>query len=330
MQNIYFFCRVIVWSKALSYVWGMKTYLKERKEYLTWRKNYYHLSSDGWQEGKLFHQDSQFAYGMSLVGLLTLRFKITIYDFTLMDNHIHLLLSGTGAECCAAFDYFRLKLSARLVKDGYPPLPTGYGFKLKPVKNEEQMRINYLYIDRNALDKGLCVPGGYPWGSAYLHCSQMSKFFQGVSASSLSNNKMEQMLGTRTPIPPHWQFHPKLGLLPEGFVNTTLFKRLFPSPKDYQTRLVKEYEAFAKMGQDLHESIMLTEQEIAEMADRIVRNTFPGKQIQSLSNDEKGKLCVTLVSQFSLTTSQVAGVLSMPEYLVKQFLSSKDYGKKKW
>ena len=93
---------------------------------------------------------------------------------------------------------------------------------------------------------------------------------------------------------------------------------------------MKEYEAFAKMGQDLHESIMLTEQEIAEMADRIVRNTFLGKQIQSLSNDEKGKLCVTLVSQFSLTTSQVAGVLSMPEYLVKQFLSSKDYGKKKW
>lgn len=303
-------------------------YLKERKEYLSWRKNYYHLSSDGWQEGKLFHNDAQFAYGMTLVGLLTVRFKITVYDFTLMDNHIHILLSGTGAECCLAFDYFRMKLSARLVKDGFPPLPPVYGFKLKSVKDEDQMRINYLYIDRNALERGLCVPGGYPWGAAYLHCSQMSKYMQGVSAASLSKNKLEQMTGTRTPIPPHWQFHPELGLLPESFVNTSLFKRLFPHPKDYQTRLVKEYEAFVKLGQSLQENVYFTEQEVHEMVGQVARTLFPGKQIQALSNDEKGKLCVTVVSRFSLTPAQIAGALSMPEYLVKQFLSSKDYGKR--
>lgn len=308
----------------------MKTYLKERKEYLSWRNNYYHLSSDGWQEGKLFHNDTQFAYGMTLVGLLTLRFKIVIYDFILMDNHIHLLLSGTGAECCRAFDYFKLKLSARLVKDGHPSLPDRYGFKLKLVKDVDQMRINYLYIDRNPLEKGLCIPGGYPWGSAYLHCSQMSKYLQGVCAGTLSNNKKEQMTGTRTPIPPHWQFHPELGLLPEGFVNTAKFKRLFLSPKDYQARLVKEYEAFVKLGNSLQESIEFTEQEMSELVEQIVRDQFPGKQIVSLSNDEKGKLCVALVSRLSLPLAQIAKALSMPEYLVKQFLSSKDYGKKKW
>ena len=219
----------------------MKTYLKERKEYQTWKNGYYHLSSDGWQEGKLFHNDSQFAYGMILIGLLTLRFKLVIYDFTLMDNHIHLLFSGTGAECCQAFDYFKMKLSARLVKDGFPPLPVNYGFKLKPVKDEEQMRVEYLYIDRNTLEKGISLPGGYPWGAAFLHFSKMGKYLHGVKAASLSKNRLEQICGTRMPIPPHWEFHQELGLLPSSFVDNNLFNRLFSHPKVYQTRLVKEY-----------------------------------------------------------------------------------------
>lgn len=308
----------------------MKTYLKERKEYLKWRKNYYHLSSDGWQEGKLFHNPAQFAYGMLVMGLLTLRFKIIIYDFSLMDNHVHILLSGTGAECCHAFDYFRMKISARLVKDGFVPLPVNYGFKLTSVKDKNQMRVNFLYIDRNILEKGLCIPGGYPWSAAYLHGSILSKYLHGKPASSFTKHKLALMAGTRTPIPSHWQFHPELGLLPEGFVDNDLFNRLFPNPKDYQTRLVKEYEAFVKLGRAINESVVLSEQEMKDVADRLAQTLFPGKRITSLSNDERSKLCVKLEAQFNFTYSQIAGVLSMPEYLVRQLLTSKDYGRKKW
>ena len=61
----------------MPYVWGMKTILKERKEYQSWGKSYYHLSSDGWQEGKLFYKKEQSAFGMILMGLLTLRFEMS-------------------------------------------------------------------------------------------------------------------------------------------------------------------------------------------------------------------------------------------------------------
>ena len=192
------------------------------------------------------------------------------------------------------------------------------------------MRINFLYIDRNILEKGLCIPGGYPWGAAYLHCSILGKYLRGIPATSLTKHKLALMAGTRTPIPPHWQFHPELGLLPEGFVDNNLFNRLFPTPKDYQTRLVKEYEAFVKLGRAINESVVLSEQEVKDIADRLAQTIFPGKRITSLSNDEKGKLCVRLETQFNLTYSQIADILSMPEYLVRQLLTSKDYGRKKW
>lgn len=308
----------------------MKTYLKDRKEYQSWGKGYYHLSSDGWQNGKLFHNKAQFAYGMLLMGLLALRFKVVIYEFSLMDNHIHILFSGTGAECVRAFDYFRMKLSARLVRDGYPPLPEDYGFKLKPVKDKEQMRINFLYVGRNPLEKDIALPGGYPWGTAYLHYSQIGLYLHGVKASSLSKHKLELLAGTRTPIPPHWEFHPELGLLPSSFIDNSLFERLFAGPKDYQTRLVKEYEAFVRLGRDMEETVEFSFLEVQDVTEKLIRDAFPGKTVRSLTQDEKGRLCVLLADKFDLTSQQIATVLRMEEFLVKQILSSKDYGKKKW
>lgn len=136
----------------------------ERDRIHSLKKAYYHLSTDGWGEGFLFHTESQYAYGMTVTGLLTLLFDVTIYDFALMPNHVHLLLSGSGTDCLAAFDYLRQKLSARLRKDGYPPLPDNYWFKLVAVEDPEQMKNSFIYIDRNAYELQQYIPSGYPWG----------------------------------------------------------------------------------------------------------------------------------------------------------------------
>ena len=86
----------------------------ERDHIHSLKKGYYHLSTDGWGEGFLFHNSEQYAYGMTVTGLLTLLFEITIYDFTLMPNHVHILLSGTGSSCLAAFDYLKQKVQTEI------------------------------------------------------------------------------------------------------------------------------------------------------------------------------------------------------------------------
>ena len=85
---------------------------KEREQYSELKYGYYHLSTDGWKDGFLFHSRPQYAFGMTVIGLLTLMFKVKVYAFTLMPNHVHIILSGTGADCLKAFDYLKLKLSA--------------------------------------------------------------------------------------------------------------------------------------------------------------------------------------------------------------------------
>lgn len=304
----------------------MNTIETIRAEYKGLKKGYYHLSSDGWKEGSLFHTSAQYAYGMVLMGLLTLRFDIVIYNFCLMPNHFHIILSGTGDSILSAFVYFRQKLSARLVKDGYAALPEDYVFKLTPIDNKEQMKVNYLYVDRNPYEREYAIPGGYPWGMAYQRFSSLPHYIHGQRAGEMSKRELERLTGSRAPIPPGWEFHPELGLLPKSFVDNTLFQKLFPSPKEYLTRLVKDYESFVKLGKSMQDDICFSLMEIKDILKLLINEHYPGKWLNTLSHDEKGRLCVLLSVHYNLSSGQIADALVMPEHLVRQFLLAKDYG----
>ncbi len=188
------------------------------------------------------------------------------------------------------------------------------------------MRNLFIYIDRNAYEKLICVPTAYPWSSSYLHFSLLGEMITGKRADSFSNREMERITGTRTPIPAHWQFHPTLGLLPVSFVDNSLFTRLFDNPKDYEIHLVKDYESYVKIAASLDEVPEFSPEEIKDIVDKLVRTHFQGKEIRQLSNEEKGLLAVRLVTDYLFSTSQAASIISQPEYIVKQFLRSKDYG----
>jgi len=300
---------------------------KERQTIRNLKKGYYHLSTDGWKDGFLFHTTEQYAYGMTVIGLLSLQADIIIYSFSLMSNHVHILLSGNGNACLKAFDYLRIKLSARLRKDGYSPIPDDYWFKLTLVEDQEQMKNNFIYVDRNAYEQQICVPTGYPWSSSYLHHSQWGTLIKGRRADSYSKRELEALTGSRTPIPPHWEFHPTLGLLPSSFIDNKLFFRLFNNPKDYESRLVKDYEAFVKVGKTLGETPVFSEGEINEIVEQLVLNLFPGRRIRQLSNDEKGRLAIVLMKNYGMTAGDVALAINVSEHIVNQWLRAKDYGK---
>jgi len=235
-------------------------------------------------------------------------------------------MSGVGKECVRAFAYFKGKIGRRLVKDGYPPLPKDYGFKLTPIATEEQMKTDFLYLARNPYEKHVSVPGGYLWGTAWLHHSQFEKVLMGTCARDLSHRELIRLTGSRFTIPDDWQFHPKLGLLPSSFVNNRLFYKLFPTPKDYETRLIKDYEAVVKRSQSLGDEIDFSPEEIDDLVHQLIIDQFQGKFIKDLTGDEKGQLCGILDQEYHLSPEQIAGALRMPKYLAAQFLRSKDYG----
>lgn len=294
--------------------------------YRGWKKGYYQLVSDGWQEGKLFHRNDQFVYGMATIGLMHLKFGLRIYAFTLMPNHIHIVLCGTGNDCVEAFDYFRKRISTHLMKDGYPPLPPDYGFKLIPIKDEQEMRNHILYVLRNPYEKQWSTPLGYPWGSGWILFSKLAPFIKGEKVKDMPIRKVRACMGSLIDIPKDWEIHPSLGLLPGCFVETSQVYKLFKSVKNFETRLVKDYESYASVARELQENLLFSQEEVFDIVNLLLRKHFGNRTLQQLTINEKYSLAARLHQDFNIPSESIAHALVLQERIILQVLRSKEYG----
>lgn len=302
---------------------------KQDCEYRNYPLGYYHLSTDGWAEGKLFHTPEQYAFGVASVALTTLKFGVRVLAYELMPNHVHQILAGTGQQCMDAFHFLVSRINRRLKQDGYPPLPKDYWMKLVPIEDKESMRHHIAYLARNKYEKGECTPCGHLWGTGYLCYNQLAEQINGERVKDMPVRKVERLVGSRFTLPPGWEIHPMLGILPKCFVQWEKTLSLFSGVKDFMTALVKDYEAYVSVSDSLGEDVEWSAEEAKDILWRLCHQLFPQKKLYSLSADEKCRLAVKAVDAYHLTTPQLSSVLNLPEFIIKQAVHSKDYGIRK-
>lgn len=297
----------------------------KRNHYCSMPKGYYHFSTSGLQNGKLFYTAAQFAYGMTLIGLITLWYDVKVYAFVLMPNHVHIILSGTGEDCVKAFDFLRRKISARLIEDDNPPLPEDYDFVLIPINDKNHMRSEIEYVLRNPLEKNYSTPEGYPWGSGWICHSEFPSLITGTKASDIPVRELRNMCNSKISIPDYWQFHPVLGLLPESFVDKSLIIKLFPSAKDFESLLVKDYESYSRIAKELGESPEYSDTEIADIRNQVLQTSFKGNNLNDLTTDSKYSLIGILSTKFNMSPKDISRAVYMREAIVRQVLNSKEF-----
>ena len=303
----------------------MKKIRRIRNDYRALPKGYYHFCTDGWKDGFIFNNEKQFVSGITSLALMTVKYDITIYAFSLMPNHIHILLSGTGSECLEAFFLLMRRCARRLREDGFAPLPDDYGFMLIPVDTAESFRSHLLYIARNPYEKGRCVPGGYRWGSDYLLYNDWADEFQGDKAETLSRAEIVMRTDCYATLPGDWEIHPRLGILARNFVKTDKVLQMFPTSKVYLTRMVKDYESFVHISGRLKEEFEISDTEIWDILFHQTSELFPGKSYKTLLPDEKIRLAVIVTDKFNIPAVRLSDLLRIPALTITQALSSKDY-----
>ena len=304
----------------------MKKMRRLRNKYRALPKGYYHFCTDGWKDGLLFNNEYQYVSAMTSLAIMTIKFNIVIYGFALMPNHVHVLLSGTGEACLKAFYLLIHRCARRLRLDGYPLLPDTYWFKLVPVENQESFRSHSLYIARNPYEKGLSNPGGYLWGSDYLFYNDWAGVIRGTRVNELTCRNLWEQLDCRDKLPTDWEIHPRLGILARNFVKTDMAYKLFPTSKSYMTRLVKDYETYVHVSDQLGEELTLSDTEIRDILYAQSAKLFPGKTHKQMTPDEKIRLAVTIVNHFHVPVQKVSSFLYISEYTINQALHSKAYG----
>ena len=302
---------------------------KQILEYRSYPNGYYHLCTDGWSGGNLFNTIGQFAFGMCTIALLTLKFGVKIISFELMPNHIHIAICGTGEQCLDSFFFIMERIRKRLKEDGNLVPPDSYWFKLVPVENRSALKDLIVYLARNKYEKGECTPVGHLWGTGYLVYNQFADFIRGTKVKDMKVRDIEKIVGSRIKLPSDWEIHPQLGILPASFVRTDKVLDLFPTVKDYMAALVKEYEADVKISKTVGESVTWSFQEAKDITLRQLNDDYPGFSADKLTTEQKGELAVKVNAHYDITPYHLARVLGVQEYVIKQFLNSKDYGRRK-
>lgn len=297
---------------------------KEREATRAEGEGDFHFCTDGLKGGLIFNSVAEYAFGMFLMGLICIRFSIRIYAFTLMPNHIHIVLHGTGEKCLLIFDYLKRKLSARLVRDGFHALPDNYWFKLTKIETRQQLQNEIIYVLRNPLEKGLGIVGCYLWSSGWVYYSDFPKVLECVPAGNYSKRALTSLLGGEEAIPSDWMINSYVGLMPDSFVDINAVRALFPEPKELQAALVKDYEVIFQIANRLGELAEFGKNELEMIVSQVLQKRFRGQSLNSLTDADKGKLIIILNREFGLNSFQISKSVFVKERIVRQLLMSKE------
>jgi len=131
------------------------------------RESIYHIMCRSVSEFPLFREDEDKAYYLGLLKRYKEKYKCSIYAYSLMDNHLHLLIEtpdpnlGVGVQCLHSA--YAKRFNARHGTVGH--LFQGrYGSNR--IKDDVHLITTLRYIARNPVEAGLCdAEAAWPWSS---------------------------------------------------------------------------------------------------------------------------------------------------------------------
>ena len=288
-------------------------------EYRQWPRWYYHLTFDSLEDGQLFHNDEEFADGMNGVAVGQFVYGLSIIAFTLMVNHCHILLCGTGDDIVSFFIYKKRRINDKLREDGYPSLPKNYGFHLAKIEDERQLANTIGYIARNPMKaRPDIMPSGYLWGSALLIFSDIHKIVNKIKLEEISDRKKKRILRTKYPFPDDYVFNEKMGyILPESYVLTDKAEKTLGTSWRFSSDLIRNIDAFIKISEGIGDKVVLSEEEVNELIYQNVKEMFKVNSVKTLNIEEKCRLAVQLKKRYRLDNKRIARKLKLDLKIIK-------------
>jgi putative transposase len=136
----------------------------------------FHVINRGNDHQKLFRSTVDFIFFHELVERMKARYKVMLYYYVFMPNHIHLIVEMKRFEDMSRFMHDLSFIYARFYHKQYESdghVWTGR-FKSKNIEKDAYLKQCGEYIEMNPVRAGLVTkPEDYPWSSARAHICHM-------------------------------------------------------------------------------------------------------------------------------------------------------------
>lgn len=270
---------------------------------------YWHLYTSGKNTGLIFKTKEDYVYAMNVMAQVALIFpKLHIVTFAIMDNHVHILISGPQDEVIRFFNFFRKKLT-RGLNDGLPKTFIPF---LKEITDLKMIRNEIAYINRNGYTPNPAyTPFSYPWGANvyYYNCS-----FSGNIIGSLTFREVRKLLKSRAlNIPPEWQIFDGY-IMPISYCAIKFGMAMFRDAHHYFKAISKDVEAYHGVAEEIGDGEYLSDEEVFDIVQKILRENYNGVQIGKISKAQKEDVARTLHYECHSSNGQISRLLYMSLY----------------
>lgn len=218
-------------------------------------ENYWHLYTSPLPNCPLFRDEIDKMFFLNRIALCKQVHKIKVYVYCLMDNHIHILVSGDEEAVSAFFLDLKKAYGKHLSKHKMTINVDLSEFNLgkRVVTDEEDFRNVTAYILRNPWAAGMGSPLSYKWSSWFLYFNPWVELFRGVSVKKFGKCKAQTILETRMELPESLSMFEGI-ISPVCWCDYRKVEEVFVRSKDY-------FKLLSKWGLDDEEDQKIAREE---------------------------------------------------------------------
>ncbi len=262
-------------------------------------------------------EDQEFKDIMSIFGHSASCFNdLHIYTFELMNNHLHVCLSGYKDTVDQWFHYFKRLLTRYLKKKKRELDSIAFRHQTRLIKSLGEMRNIIIYNNRN----GFVVspqetPYSYPWGAnSYFYNTQAKKRYY-ESAQKYTTRDATLIIHSR-------QGYYKSELMKvDGYVSPMSFchietaEKLFRDASQYFYLLTKKLELQKEIAEQIGESIYYNDNELYQIANTLTNNLFK-IALQELNGQQKIEIAKKLRFEYNANGKQIQRILKLDRSII--------------
>ena len=286
---------------------------------------YWHLCTDGNDVPILFHDSNDMKVMMNLIGTCAKTISgIKVLTFEVMNNHIHIILSGEEDRCRKFFELLKSRLKRFFIRNGKCIDLSEFECQLIPITDLNMLRNEIVYTNRNGfLVHKEHTPFSYPWGAGPYMFNPMTRLFAAVPFDKLPVKTKRAICKS------HEIDFDCSGLmilddmiLPSSFCDLKLAESLFRDAHNYFHLISRNFEAFNEIAKRLHDSVFLTDEELYAAISTICKKNYSVKQPSLLAAKDKLEMAKTMHYEYNATNRQIKSILKMEMHIIESLFPS--------
>ena len=283
---------------------------------------FWHLYTNGQMMQNIFCSEEDFKIGLMSLAMSLLHCKnIKLIAFELMNNHIHLILSGPKEDCLELFSIFCKRLRLIYSKRGRALDWNNFKVDILQIDTLDSLRNEIIYTHRNAyVANGSYNPFSYPWGSGCAYFNHWTEIVQTIDFKDLPLRVQRGLTHSRDVSPyGHLSTCGDYIFIP-SFCSVKLGESMFTDSRSYFNMLTRKAEAYSAIAARLKDTVFLTDDEMFQVTLSYCKEKLGIANMTLLSPEQKITVAREIHFKYKATHQQIRRLLRLDTNLLNEIL----------